>query len=121
MRTKGSPDELEHRRRLAVQRCLEGYTVDEVAGFLGISPRMIWRRLASFCDRGPESLGASALPAPQAHRHPGEDRPAVVAREPNGRYGNDSRPNGPLNIGPSPPRPRIRVRLRRRPDTADAA
>ena len=62
MRTKGSSDELEHRRRLAVQRCLEGYTVDEVSGFLGISPRSVRRWLASFRDRGPEGLGARAVP-----------------------------------------------------------
>jgi transposase len=62
MRTKGSPDELEHRRQLAVQRCLEGYPVDEVAEFLGISPRTVWRWLASFRDRGPEGLGARPVP-----------------------------------------------------------
>jgi transposase len=62
MRTKGSPAELEHRRQLAVQRCLEGYPVADVAEFLGISPRTIWRWLASFRDRGPEGLEARAVP-----------------------------------------------------------
>ena len=38
MRTKGSPDELEHRRQLAVQRSLEGFSTDEIAEFLGIPP-----------------------------------------------------------------------------------
>jgi transposase len=73
MRTKGSPDELEHRRQLAVQRCLEGYPVDEVAEFLGISPRTVWRWLASFRDRGPQGL--RALPAP------GRPRKLTVAQE----------------------------------------
>jgi len=58
MRTKGSPDELEHRRQLAVQRHLEGYSADEIAEFLDISPRTVWRWLASFRGRGPEGLKA---------------------------------------------------------------
>lgn len=62
MRTKGSPDELEHRRRLAVQRYLEGYSADEIAGFLGISTRSVWRWLASLRDQGPEGLAARPVP-----------------------------------------------------------
>jgi len=62
MRVEGSPTELEHRRRLAVQRCLEGYSVDEVAEFLGVAPRTIWRWLALFRDRGPEGLKARSVP-----------------------------------------------------------
>jgi transposase len=58
MRTKGSPAELEHRRQLAVQRHLEGYSAEEVAEFLGITPRTVWRWLASYRDRGPEGLAA---------------------------------------------------------------
>jgi len=62
MRTKGSPGELEHRRQLAVERCLEGYAVEEVAEFLGISPRTVWRWLAAFRDRGPQALKARPVP-----------------------------------------------------------
>src|SRR5512143_3191210 len=62
MRTKGSPDELEHRRQLAVRRYLEGYSADEIAEFLGISTRSVWRWLASFRDRGPEGLAAPPVP-----------------------------------------------------------
>jgi transposase len=62
MRTKGSPDELEHRRRLAVQRSLEGYSADEIAEFLGVSPRTVWRWIASYRDRGPEGLTARPVP-----------------------------------------------------------
>ena len=62
MRTKGSPDELEHRRQLAVQRTLEGYSADEVAEFLGISSRTVWRWLAAFRDRGPEGLTSRPVP-----------------------------------------------------------
>src|SRR5947208_4036412 len=62
MRTKGSPDELEHRRQLAVRRYLEGHSADEIAEFLGISARSVWRWLASFRDRGPEGLTARPVP-----------------------------------------------------------
>jgi SRSO17 transposase len=62
MKTKGSPDELEHRRQLAVQRCLEGYSVDEVAAFLGSSLRTVWRWLAAFRNRGPQGLKARPVP-----------------------------------------------------------
>ena len=36
MRDKGTPAELEHRRLLAVQRVLEGYSAEEVGDFLGV-------------------------------------------------------------------------------------
>ena len=62
MRSKGSPTELEHRRQLAIQRSLEGYSADEIARFLGISPRTVWRWLASFRDRGPVGLAARPIP-----------------------------------------------------------
>jgi transposase len=62
MRPKGSPTELEHRRQLAIQRSLEGYSAEEIAEFLGISPRTVWRWLASFRDRGPMGLAARPVP-----------------------------------------------------------
>jgi transposase len=62
MRSKGSPTELEHRRQLAIQRSLEGYSADEIAEFLGISPRTVWRWLASFRARGPMGLAARPVP-----------------------------------------------------------
>jgi transposase len=48
MRDKGSPAELEHRRLLAVQRVLEGYSVEEVAEFLGVAPRSVRRWVAAY-------------------------------------------------------------------------
>jgi transposase len=62
MRTKGSPEELEHRRQLAVQRYMEGRSADEIADFFGISPRSVWRWLFSFRDRGAEGLKARPVP-----------------------------------------------------------
>jgi transposase len=83
MRTHGSPDELE-RRRQAVQRVLEGYAADEVAELLDVAPRTVWRWLALYRGEGSGGAGGSprAGPTPQAHRHAGEERPAMAARDP---------------------------------------
>ena len=62
MRTIGSPIELQRRRILAVERHREGYAPDEIASFLGVSERSVWRWLAS-CREDPES-GLSAREAP---------------------------------------------------------
>jgi transposase len=62
MRSNGSPDELEHRRQLAVRRYLEGDSADEIAEFLGISPRSVWRWLASYRDGGFGGLTARPIP-----------------------------------------------------------
>jgi transposase len=58
MRPKGSPDELEHRRRLAAQRVLEGYSTQEVADFLGVDPSSVRRWVAALRDRGDSGLVA---------------------------------------------------------------
>jgi transposase len=56
MRTRGSADELEYRRRLAVERISEGYSTQEVADFLGVDPSTVRRWLAAFRDRGDAGL-----------------------------------------------------------------
>ena len=56
MRIKGSPEELEHRRQLAIRRYLEGYPADEIAAFLDVAPRTIWRWIARFRELGPDGL-----------------------------------------------------------------
>jgi len=66
MRYKGSPEEHEHRRLLAVQRVLEGYTVEEVAEFLGVDPRSVRRWLAAYREGGEHCL----LSRPVAGRPP---------------------------------------------------
>ena len=60
MRNKGAPEELEHRRRLAVQRVLEGYSTQEVADFLGVDARSVRRWVAEFRQAG--ELGLVARP-----------------------------------------------------------
>jgi len=58
MRTIGTPAELERRRRLAVQRVLEGYSSEEVADFLGVDPSSVYRWVATFRQHGAPSLAA---------------------------------------------------------------
>src|SRR3954471_13437545 len=58
MRDKGSPAELEHRRLLAVQRVLEGYSTEDVAEFLGVDPRSVRRWAAAHREAGDEGLSA---------------------------------------------------------------
>jgi len=66
MRYKGSPAELEHRRLLAVQRVLEGYSAGEVAEFLGVDPRSVRRWMATYRDEG----GPGLLSRPVSGRPP---------------------------------------------------
>jgi transposase len=58
MRSKGTPEELEHRRRLAVQRVLEGYSSEEVADFLGVDSSTVRRWVALFRDQGEQAFTA---------------------------------------------------------------
>jgi transposase len=61
MRTKGSPAELEHRRQLAVERVLDGYTTQEVAEFLGADARSVRRWLKQFRHGGCAGLAARSV------------------------------------------------------------
>jgi transposase len=58
MRNIGSPAELEHRRCLAVERVVEGYTTREVGDFLGVDPRSVRRWAAAFRTQGVRGLAA---------------------------------------------------------------
>ena len=58
MRTEGSSDVLEYRRRLAVRRVLDGYPTEEVADFLGVDPRSVRRWVAGFLEHGEDALAA---------------------------------------------------------------
>ncbi len=74
MRSKGTPDELEHRRRLAVQRVLEGYSTEEVADFLGVDGSTVRRWVASFRDRGEQALRARPVPGRPRKLTPAQER-----------------------------------------------
>jgi len=58
MRTNGTPLELQRRRQLAVRRVAEGYSAEEVADFLEVAPRSVWRWLADFRRHGDAGLAA---------------------------------------------------------------
>jgi transposase len=62
MRTTGSPEILEYRRRLAVERVCEGYSCQEVADFLGVAPSSVRRWIAAFRCQGAAGLAAQAVP-----------------------------------------------------------
>jgi transposase len=62
MRTSGAPIILEYRRRLAVQRVDEGYSIGEVADFLGVDPSSVRRWVAIFRQQGADSLAARPVP-----------------------------------------------------------
>ena len=64
MRSAGSPDVLEYRRCLAVQRVAEGYSTKEVADFLGVDPRSVRRWLAAYRRHGGDGLTARPVPGP---------------------------------------------------------
>ena len=58
MRIKGSPFELERRRVLAVTRVEEGYSIQEVAAFLGVDDSSVRRWVALFRRGGIQGLVA---------------------------------------------------------------
>jgi transposase len=62
MRTIGSASELERRRRLAVQRVLEGYSTEELADILGVDASSIRRWMIAFRRRGADGLSARPVP-----------------------------------------------------------
>lgn len=66
MRDKSTPAELEHRRVLAVQRVLEGYSAEEVAEFLGVDLRSVRRWVAAYRQEG----GAGLVARPPTGRPP---------------------------------------------------
>lgn len=62
MRTEGSPDELERRRRLAVRRVIDGYSAKQVAEFLEVDARSVRRWMVAFRRSGADGLASKAVP-----------------------------------------------------------
>jgi transposase len=73
MRTRGSAEELERRRRLAVQRVREGNTPAQVAYFLGVHAVSVRRWWNAYQQQG--DAGLTARP------HPGRKPKLTPARE----------------------------------------
>lgn len=65
MRSQGSAQELERRRRLAVQRVLEGRPAAEVARFLDVHERTVRRWFKSYESQGEQGLAAKPQPGPR--------------------------------------------------------
>jgi transposase len=74
MRTRGSAQELERRRRLAVQRLQEGYTQAAVARFLGVHLRTVRRWHARFREDGDDGLTAKPHPGRPPYLKPHQER-----------------------------------------------
>ncbi len=62
MRSRGSPAELEHRRLLAIRRILDGYSVEDVADFLGVDTSSVRRWRAAYLREGWTGLRVRATP-----------------------------------------------------------
>src|SRR3954452_13460179 len=77
MRTPGSANELEYRRRLAVQRVADGYSTQEVADFLGVDPSSVRRWLAAFRDRGDAGLAVKPVSGRPGKLSPTQEKIAL--------------------------------------------
>ena len=78
MRTEGSPTVLEYRRRLAVRRVEDGYSIGEVADFLGVDRRTVRRWVAAFRQHGAAGLTAHPVPGRPPKLTPTQEK--IVAR-----------------------------------------
>src|SRR5687767_15664908 len=62
MRTRGSAQELERRRRLAVSRVLEGHTQVQVSQILGVHERTVRQWMANYRQQGDQGLAGKPHP-----------------------------------------------------------
>jgi transposase len=62
MRSHGTAQELERRRRLAVQRVTEGWKQRDVAAFLGVTERTVSRWMAVYRRGGDAAIAAKPTP-----------------------------------------------------------
>lgn len=66
MRPRGSKEDLEHRRRLAVELCLAGTSVRATAARVGCSPSSVSRWVQAYADGGESGLDAKPQIGPRA-------------------------------------------------------
>ena len=62
MRSNGTAQELEARRRLAVRRVEDGWSHQDVAAFLGVHPVTVGKWMARFRAKGEDGLAATPTP-----------------------------------------------------------
>jgi transposase len=74
MRSKGTAQELEARRRLAVRRVGEGWTRRQVAAFLGVSERAVGLWVAAHRAAGDDGLKAKPHPGRTPFLSPAQER-----------------------------------------------
>jgi transposase len=70
MKTSWTTQELEKRRRLAVDRVNAGYSQTEVAAFLGVDPRSVRRWMKAYRAGGDDALAAKPRAGRPAHLTP---------------------------------------------------
>jgi transposase len=101
MRTRGSADELEYRRRLAVERVSEGYSTRNVADFLGVDPSTVRRWLAAFRDGGAAGLAVRPVPGRPSKLTPTQEKIALrwLTDSPT-RHGFETEPWTAARLGP---------------------
>lgn len=74
MKTSWTSQELEKRRRLAMERVNAGYSQVEVAEFLGVSDRSVRRWVKAYRDGGAAALTAKPRSGRPAHLTPEQTR-----------------------------------------------
>ncbi|QEL14265.1 IS630 family transposase [Limnoglobus roseus] len=74
MRSKGTAQELEARRRLAAAKCGEGWTQVEVAAFLGVHPVTVAKWMARHRRDGDAGLTAKPTPGRPRFLSPAQER-----------------------------------------------
>src|SRR5262245_45088926 len=74
MRPQGTAQELERRRRRAVQAVREGDEVADVARIFGVSERAVRGWLAAVRDKGEEGLAARPHPGPKPRLNKVQER-----------------------------------------------
>jgi transposase len=77
MRTRGSAQDLERQRRLAVARVSEGYDAAEVAEFLGVHPSSVRRWWRAYRKHGDAGLTAKPVPGRPPKLTPARERQVV--------------------------------------------
>jgi transposase len=74
MRTRGTAQELERRRRSAVQRVQEGHTQVQVAQILGVHDRTLRQWMAQYRQGGDQGLAAKPHPGRRSKLTPARQR-----------------------------------------------
>src|SRR3954447_15567417 len=84
MRSQGTAQELERRRRLAVRRVQEGHSQKAVADFLGVSPVTVYRWVTAHRRSGAAGLAARPIPGRPRRLGPEQERAVLgwLARRP---------------------------------------